>query len=122
MSYLNWRLINRKDPLLKKRIFNIGLSDNKLTNFFEHFVALIENEDLKVSEVKVSSLDESKDSSWCAHDNVRLLDTLEESNVLVKGHTTIDNLCAQLGELLLESIELLLDLVGKLSIVAENKS
>jgi hypothetical protein len=30
-----------------------------LTDFLEHFVALIENEDLKVSEVEVSSLDES---------------------------------------------------------------
>ena len=51
---------------------------------------------------------------------MRLLDSLEESNVLVEGHTTIDDLCAQLGQLLLESIELLLDLVGKLSVVAED--
>ena len=49
-----------------------------------------------------------------------LLDSLEESDVLVQGDTTIDDLCAQLGELLLESIELFLDLVGELSIVAEN--
>ncbi len=41
------------------RIFNKALFDNKLTYFFEHFIALIENEDLKVSEVEVSSLDES---------------------------------------------------------------
>ena len=53
---------------------------------------------------------------------MRLLDALEESDVLVEGHTTIDDLCAQLGKLLLESIELLLDLVGKLSVVAEHKS
>jgi hypothetical protein len=51
---------------------------------------------------------------------VRLLDSLEESDVLVEGDTTIDHLCAQLGELLLESIELLLDLVGELSVVAED--
>jgi hypothetical protein len=51
---------------------------------------------------------------------VRLLDSLEESDVLVEGDTTIDHLCAQLGELLLESIELLLDLVGELSVMAEN--
>jgi hypothetical protein len=49
-----------------------------------------------------------------------LLDSLEESDVLIQGDTTIDDLCAQLGELLLESIELLLDLVGELSVVAEN--
>lgn len=53
---------------------------------------------------------------------MRLLDTLEESDVLVEGNTTIYDLCAQLGKLLLESIELLLDLVGKLSVVAEHKS
>jgi len=53
---------------------------------------------------------------------VRLLDSLEESDVLVQGHTAIDDLGAQLGKLLLESIELLLDLVGELSVVAENKS
>ena len=49
-----------------------------------------------------------------------LLDSLEESDVLIQGDTTIDDLRAQLGQLLLESIELLLDLVGELSVVAED--
>ena len=52
---------------------------------------------------------------------MRLLDSLEESDVLVEGDTTIDHFCAQLGELLLESIELLLDLISKLSVVAEDQ-
>lgn len=52
---------------------------------------------------------------------MRLLDTLKKSDVLVQGNTTIDDLCTQLGKLLLESIELFLDLVGKLSVMAEDK-
>ena len=52
---------------------------------------------------------------------MRLLNTLEESNVLVKGHTTEDDLGADVWHLCLEPLELLLDLIGELSVVAENK-
>lgn len=52
---------------------------------------------------------------------MRLLDSLEESDVVVEGDTAINDFSAQLGKLLLESIKLLLDLICKLSVMAENK-
>lgn len=93
-----------------------------LTDFLEHFVALIENEDLKVGKIEIASLYEGKDSSWGSNDDVGLLDTLEEGDVLLNGNTTVDNFGSDVGELGLESNELLLDLIGKLSVVAEDKS
>ena len=92
-----------------------------LTYFFEHLVALVEDEDLEVAEVKVALLDEGEDTAWGADDHVGLLDALEEGDVLADGDTTVDHLCAQLGKLLLESIKLLLDLVSELSVVAEHE-
>jgi hypothetical protein len=53
---------------------------------------------------------------------VRLLDTLEQSNMLIKGHTTEDHLSADVWHLTLESLELLFDLISELSVVAEDKS
>jgi len=53
---------------------------------------------------------------------VRLLDTLEQGNMLVKRYSTIDDLSADMRHLPLESLELFLDLIGKLSVVAEDKS
>lgn len=92
-----------------------------LTNSLKHFIALVEYEDLQVGQIEVSSLYKLLDSAWCSHNDVRLLNALEKSNVLVDGHTTIDNLGSNVGKLLLESVELLLDLIGELSVVAENK-
>ena len=92
-----------------------------LTNFFKHFITLIENEDLNVREVEIATLDKSKYSAWCADDDVRLLDTLKKSDVLNDGNATIDHFGSEVWHLRLESLELLLDLIGKLSIVAENE-
>jgi hypothetical protein len=93
----------------------------RLTYFFEHFVALVEDEYLQVAEVKVALLDESEDAAWGADDHMGLLNALKESDVLADGNTTIDHLGAQLGKLLLESVELLLYLVSELSIVAKHE-
>lgn len=93
-----------------------------LTYFFEHLVALIEDEDLEIAEIEVTLLDESEDTPWGANNDMRLLNSLEESDVLANGDTAIYYLGAQLGKLLLESVELLLNLISKLSIVAENES
>lgn len=90
--------------------------------FFEHLVALIEDEDLEIAEIEVTLLDESEDTPWGANNDMRLLNSLEESDVLANGDTAIYYLGAQLGKLLLESVELLLNLISKLSIVAENES
>jgi len=52
---------------------------------------------------------------------VRLLEALEESDVLIDWHTAVDDLGADVRKLRLESLELLLDLVGELSVVAEDE-
>lgn len=43
---------------------------------------------------------------------MRLLYSLKEGNMLAHGDTTIDNLGSHVGELLLESVKFLLDLVS----------
>jgi hypothetical protein len=77
---------------------------------------------LKVGKVEVTTLDKLEDSAWGAYNDVRLLDTLEQSNMLIKRHTTEDHLCADVWHLALESLELLLDLIGELSVMAKDKS
>lgn len=66
-------------------------------------------------------LDELQGSSGGADNDVRGLDSLEESDVLLDGHTAINHLCANVREVLGEANELLLDLVGEFSVVAENE-
>jgi hypothetical protein len=93
-----------------------------LTDFLKHFVALIEDEDLEVREVKVTLLDEGKDTAWSTNNDVRLFESLEKSDVLVDGNTTIDHLCSDVWKLGRETSEFLLDLIGEFSVVAEDKS
>lgn len=90
------------------------------TGLLKHFVALVENEHAEVREVKVALLDEGQDAARSAHDDVGLLETLEKSHVLVDRHAAVDDLGADVRQLRLESLELLLDLVGELSVVAED--
>lgn len=78
------------------RIFNKALFDSKLTYFFEHFVALIENEDRQVTEVEVASLDKGQDSAWCAHNHMRLFETFQKGDVLVQSYSTVNDLGAQI--------------------------
>ena len=92
-----------------------------LTDFLEHFIALIENEDLDVGQVEVATLDELEDSAWSADNDVWLLHSLEQSHVLVKGHTAVNDLGADVWHLSLESLELLLDLISEFSVVAEDE-
>lgn len=91
-----------------------------LTSLFEHLVALIENEDLEVGEVEVTLLNESEDSARGADNDVGSLETLEHLDVVNNGDTAINNFGSHVLELSLESVELFVDLVGELSVVAEN--
>lgn len=93
-----------------------------LTDFLKHFVTLVKDEDLEVGKVEVTSLDEGEHSSWGSNNDVWLFETLEQSDVLIDRNTTIDDLSSHVGELSLESQELLLDLISELSVVTENES
>ncbi len=92
-----------------------------LTDFIQHFVAFVENEDLQVWQVEVTLLDKLEDSSWCTDNDVRLLETLEESDVITDGDTSIDNLSSDVWHLRLQSHKLLFDLICQLSVMAEHK-
>lgn len=100
--------------LRKWRIFVV------LTNFFEHLVALVENEDLEVGEVEVALLDKSEDSPGGANDDVGLLETLEEGDVLLDGDTSEDDFGSDVRGVLEEADEFFVDLIGKLSVVAQD--
>ena len=101
---------------------SISIVNRKLTHFREHFVTLVEDKDLQVGQVKVTTLNELEDSAWCANNDVWLLDSLKEGHVLVQRDTAKNYLSADVWHLPLESMELFLDLVGEFSVVAEDKS
>ena len=93
-----------------------------LTHVLEHSVALVEDKHLEVIHVKRLVFDEGQDSSWGSHDNVWLSITLEELHVLLDWLPTVNDFGADIFHELRETDEFSFDLVGKLSVVAEDDS
>lgn len=93
----------------------------ELTNFLKHFIALIEDEDLEIWEVKVTFLDKCQNSSWCTNNYMRLLKTFQESDMFIDWHSTINDLSPDIWKLSRESGKLFLDLISELSIVTQDK-
>ncbi len=92
-----------------------------LTDFLEHFVALIEDEDGQVWEIEVLLVDQSKNSTRCSYNNVWGIHTFEKVNMFLDWLSTVYNLCLNSWKMSGESVELILDLVCKLSSVAKNQ-
>jgi len=90
-----------------------------VTCLFEHFVALIQHEDLQVGQIKGLVLDEGQDSARSTHDHMGWLQSFQQLNVLIDGLSTVDHFSSDLRKMLGESSELFLDLISKLSSMAQ---
>lgn len=87
----------------------------------EHFVALIENKVLDVSEFEGLFADKGKDTAGGTDKDVGA-EVLVAEDVLIslQGRTTVEDLGADFREVLAEASKLVLDLEGQLTSVAEN--
>ena len=92
-----------------------------LTGLIEHLVALVEDEDLELIQVERLVLDQGQDSARSAYDDVRRVRAVESFDVVLDGHATEEDIFADFRQVLGESVELLLDLIGQLSRVAQNQ-
>jgi len=86
----------------------------------EQSVTLIKNKHLEVAQVEVLLADELKDTARGSHDDVWRLKALQEFDVILDGLSTVDDISAYLGHVLGEALELILDLVGQLTGMAED--
>jgi hypothetical protein len=77
---------------------------------------------LKSVELQIFSTCESKNSTWGTNDDVRAkLVVLEELNIIINWHTAVKSGTSNLRKIFCESIELLLDLIGELSGIAQDE-
>lgn len=83
------------------------------TSCLEHLVALVENENLEISEIELLLFDQSENSSRGAHNNVRGLNSLKDLNVVINGLSTVHDLSSELRQVLSKSGKFVLDLICK---------
>ena len=86
----------------------------------EHLVALIQDEALEAVQLQVLLLNELQDASWSPNNDVGHLG-LEEGLVLRNGDTAKEHLDTDLLQVLAKAEELLADLVGQLTSVAQHQ-
>ena len=92
-----------------------------LTDTFEHFVALVKDEHLNVARVKSLVTSECKNSAWGADYDVRGLVALEELLLRRDWLATVNDFSADRLEELGQTVKFSLDLVSKLTGMAENE-
>ena len=91
------------------------------TCFLKHLIALVKNQNLEVSEIKFLLFDQSKDSTWSSYNNVRGLNSFKNLDVITNGLSTVHDLSSELRQVFGKSSKFVLDLIGKLTNMAENK-
>lgn len=94
----------------------------ELTDLFKKFVALVKNKDLKSGHREVTVSAERKNSAWGTNHNMGCVQTFEKLNLSIHGLTTINYFSAQRFHKLGETNDFILNLIGKLSGVAQNHS
>lgn len=95
--------------------------DKVHTNLVEHLVALVEDKVLDVSKLEGLLTDKGKDTAGGTDKDVgaKIL-VAEDILISLQRRTTVEDLRADLGEVLAEASKLVLDLEGQLASVAEN--
>ena len=91
-----------------------------LTDVFEYFVALVEDEHLEVVEVERLVLGKVQDTAWGADNDVRRVRTLEHLLLLLEGLTAKDHLRADVRDELRQAGEFALDLISELTGVCKH--
>jgi len=92
-----------------------------LTDVFEDFVALIEDEHLEVFQVERLVLGEVQDTARCSYDNVWSFWPLEKLFLLLDRLATEDTLSPDVWDEFGETHEFALNLVGELASVSEDE-
>ena len=110
-----------KERTRRKEEEEIKAEAGQHTNLIKHLVALVEDKVLDVLELQGTLLDESKDTTRGADQDVGA-ELLVAENVLISldGHTTVEHLRANLGKVLAEASVIVLDLESELTSVAED--
>lgn len=109
------------DLLVDWGLFEDLLNVTTHSDTFEHFVALVKDEHLNVARVKSLVTSECKNSAWGADYDVRGLVALEELLLRRDWLATVNDFSADRLEELGQTVELSLDLVSKLTGMAENE-
>ena len=94
----------------------------ELTDVFEHFVALIEDEHLDVLKAEGLISDKGQNSSWCANDNMWRCCSFKELDLCLNRLSAKNDFGANCFHELGKSGKLSLDLVCKFTRVAEDQS
>lgn len=90
--------------------------------FAEHLIALVQDEMLKVVEVEVFLLNELHDSPWSSNNDMWWLWSLQDLHMLTFWDSSVEALSNEAGNILGESSEFLLDLIRKLSDIAQDQN
>ena len=101
----------------------MSVNNHLLTCLIQHLVALVENEHLEVFELQIFSAWQSQDSTWSSDDDMwACLWVFQKLHIIIDWNTTVKSGTSDLLQVFCESVKFLLDLVGQLSGVAQDKS
>ena len=95
------------------------IEGRRLTELFEHFVALVQYKVLDTLCVETLVPSKGIETAWGGDDNMGALGGLEEFLILLNGSSTIEDGSADVGHVLGESEVLIADLEGEFTGVAE---
>lgn len=93
----------------------------KLTQLFQHLIALVENEMFQVLQVEFLVANESENATWCPNDNMRRC-CLQNLFVLLDWHSTEENCNLHARHVLAEAFVFLADLESEFTSVAHDQN
>ncbi|GFE55550.1 membrane transporter protein, putative [Babesia ovis] len=100
-----------------------GLDIRTHVELLEALVTLVKDEVTDTLHVEVLTLNKSQETTWCTNEDVRaFLRVLQHLNVTSNGHTSIHHFTTYTIHVLRETVKLVLDLVSKLTSVANTQT
>lgn len=94
---------------------------NRLTRLIEHLVALIEDEVTDAAEAKGLIAHKGFETPGSTNDDVgAVVLVLEGLDIVLDGHSTVENAGLDVGQVLAEPVVLIANLVGQFTSVAHN--
>lgn len=100
-----------------ENLLNLGAH----VRLIKHLIALIENEGLKVVKHQILLLDESQHATGSTDHDVRRFEALENFFILADRNSAKDGLATNIGKILGEAVELVLDLDSELACIAQDQ-
>ena len=94
----------------------------KLTDLIQHFIALIKDEDLDVSESKLLVADKGIESAGCRNNDMWMRVLIRQNlNVFLHRGSTVEYCRLDLWHILAESCILVFDLIGQFARVTHDE-